>query len=79
MLYVVVDGSRAEVVRAWLVPSAILDAKGFEVSTKDKHMLRFQASAKPGAKDMWRPYRLERDELVPALVKTVKSLENSDG
>jgi hypothetical protein len=28
MLYVVIDGSRAEVIRTWLVPSEVLDARG---------------------------------------------------
>jgi hypothetical protein len=46
MLYVVVDGSRAEVIRAWLVPSVVLDGEGFEVRPSGKRMLRFQASAK---------------------------------
>jgi hypothetical protein len=78
MLYVVVNGSRAEVLRAWLVPSAALDARGFEVSTKGQRMLRFQASAKPGAKDKWRSYRLERDQLVPALVTAVRQLESQE-
>lgn len=75
VLYVVVDGSRAEVIRAWLVPSAALEAHGFEVATKGRRMLRFQASAKPATDDKWRPYRLERDELVPALVGVVRNLD----
>jgi hypothetical protein len=75
MLYVVVDGSRAEVIRAWLVPSAILEAQGFEVATKGRRLLRFQASAKPTTDDKWRPYRLERSELVSSLVDVVRNLE----
>jgi hypothetical protein len=75
MLYVVVDGSRAELLRAWLVPSAVLESEGFNVRTRGTDCLRFQASAKPASRDKWRRYRLERAELVPALLKLVRRLD----
>jgi hypothetical protein len=76
MLYAVVDGSKAELLRAWLVPSAILESQGFDVHTRGTDCLRFQASAKPESRDKWRRYRLERSELVPALLKLLRQRDS---
>jgi hypothetical protein len=38
-------------------------------------MIRFQASIKPDSNDKWRHRRLERTELVPALVAAVRNLD----
>jgi len=77
MLYVVVDGGRAEVLQAWLVPSRELELRGFEVRPRGRRLLRFAASAKPTARDKWRHRRLERDALVPMLVEVVCGLEGA--
>jgi hypothetical protein len=76
MLYVVVNGARADVVLAWLVPSRALEAEGFDVRTGGRTMVRFQASAQPASADKWRHRRLGRDELVPALIEVVRNLED---
>jgi hypothetical protein len=78
MLYVVVHGTRAELQRAWLVPSSDLESKGFQVAPNGKALQRFQASNKPDAQDMWRPYRLDAAEIVPALLAIVRQLDNAE-
>lgn len=75
LLYVVIDGSRAELLRAWLVPSSVLESAGFIVRTGGKECLRFQASSKPSSQDKWRDHRLERDELIPALLKLIREMD----
>ncbi len=74
-LYVVIDGGRAEVQLAWLVPSTELVDAGFIVRTGGKQFLRFQASARDASNDKWRHRRLTRDELVPVLVRAVRELD----
>jgi hypothetical protein len=75
MLYVVVHGRRAEIQRAWLVPSNELEARGFKVAPGGRSLQRFQASNKQGTEDRWRAFRLEPDEIVPALVTVVRRLD----
>jgi hypothetical protein len=55
--------------------AANLRPEGFEVRPRGRVMVRFQASAKPGSTDKWRKRRLERDQLVPALVELVRGLD----
>ena len=75
MLYVVVNGPRAEIDLAWLVPSEELARHGQRVMMSAKPQLRFGASAKPGTRDKWRKYRLTREELPGALLTAVQRIE----
>jgi hypothetical protein len=75
MLFVVMDGRQASVVRAWLVPSTELAARGFRAFPKGIPHVRFQASSFPQSNDRWRHRRLERDELVPALLEVLRALD----
>ena len=64
MLYVVIDGSRADIDTAWLVPSEVLATDALHVSIHGRHHVRFQASAKPDSDDKWAAaYRYSREAL----------------
>ena len=65
MLFVAVDTDRATFGPVWLVPSEIFTVRALRTG---KGNLRFVASTKPGANDKWREFRLDRDELVPAIL-----------
>ncbi|HME03377.1 MAG TPA: hypothetical protein VKG38_10155 [Solirubrobacteraceae bacterium] len=79
MLYVVVDGPRAEIELAWLVPSEELARHGQRVMMSAKPHLRFGASAKPGTRDKWLKYRLTREELPGALLAALQRIEPPGG
>ncbi len=51
MLYLAIDGSKAEIEHVWLVPSRRLEAEGIRVAKQGKRHLRFAASAKPETDD----------------------------
>jgi hypothetical protein len=75
MLYVVIDGSRAELLKAWLVPSTVLASEGFRVRTRGTECVRFQASAKEKSQDKWSGYRLDRDQLAPTLLALIRKMD----
>ncbi|MEH1016665.1 hypothetical protein V6U90_26635 [Micromonospora sp. CPCC 206060] len=72
LLFVAVDVSRGLVMKAWLVPSLDYAATLGEPSSRGRY--RFAASMKDGAKDRWRPYRLEATELPKAVLNRLDSL-----
>lgn len=51
MLYLAVNGSRAEIEKAWLVPSTVLAAEAIVVTKQGKEHLRFSGSAKSDTED----------------------------
>jgi hypothetical protein len=75
MLFVAVDGRRAKIETAWLVPSPVLDAAAFRVTVKGKRLVRFQASVKDESQDKWREFRLEPPDLPEALLRCAADLE----
>lgn len=75
MLFVVMDGLHATVIRAWLIPSTELAVRGFRAFPKGTPHVRFQASSYPHSNDRWRHRRVERDELVPALLSVLRGLD----
>jgi len=75
LLFAVMNGKRAELLRAWLIPSEILAERGFVVRTGGHEFLRFQASSTESTQDKWREYRHERDELVPALLALIRQMD----
>jgi hypothetical protein len=79
VLYVAVNGKRAEIEMAWLVPSEDLASHGAKVEINGKPHLRLTASAKPETKDKWRRYRLAREELPAALMAVVEAMEAPAG
>jgi hypothetical protein len=80
ILYVIVDGPRADIRLAWLVPSDELEERGFIVNPKRTGpQLRFQASSKPQSRDKWHNRRLERDAIVPELLRIVRRLDDPGG
>jgi hypothetical protein len=74
-----VNGKRAEIEMAWLVPSEDLILHGTKVQINGKPHLRLTASAKPETKDKWRWYRLTREELPAALMAAVEEMESPAG
>lgn len=66
MLFVAVDGREATFGPVWLVPSHEFNRKATRTG---RGKLRFVASARAASADQWRPYRLERAELAPALLR----------
>lgn len=75
ILYLAINGSKAEIQLAWLVPSQVLADEGIEVSKQGKRHVRIVASAKADTNDKWRRYRLRREELPARLLEVVASLE----
>lgn len=75
MMYLAVDGPKAEIWAAWLVPSLTLEAEGFAVKPKGKELVRFQASAAVDTDDKWRPLRYSREQLPHRLMEVLVQLE----
>lgn len=75
MLYLSIDGPRAEIEHAWLVPSAVLAAEEIGVTKQGKKHVRIAASAKPDTDDKWRKYRYRREEFPAQLLGVVAGLE----
>jgi hypothetical protein len=75
MLYLAVDGPRAEIWATWLVPSLTLDDEGFLVKPRGKELVRFQASAAPDTDDKWRAFRYSREELPHKVMEVLVRLE----
>jgi hypothetical protein len=75
MLYLAINGARADIEHAWLVPSQTLAAEGIRVSKQGKGHLRIAASAKPDTEDKWRDFRHTREEFPQKLLEVVAQLE----
>lgn len=75
MLYLAINGAKAEIEWAWLVPSKVLETDGITVNKSGKPHLRIAASAKPVTDDKWRAYRLSREEFPQRLLEVVAELE----
>ncbi len=71
MLFVAVDAVEATFGPVWLVPSHEFSHHAMRTSN-DK--LRFSASAKSGSNDKWSGYRLERQQLAPAILKRLDEI-----
>ena len=73
MLFVAVDVDRGAVMKAWLVPSTTFAESAGTTDKAGRH--RFRASMKAQTNDRWRPYRLEANELPPAVLSRLNDLE----
>ena len=73
MLFVAVDVVRGSIMCAWLVPSVRYAAELKEPNSKGR--FRFYASMKPGSKDRWAAYRLQPEELAPAILGRLAELD----
>jgi hypothetical protein len=71
MLFVVVDRPTAVLRTTWLVPSREFDELAITMGSGDRRM---SASAKPGSKDKWTPYRMGFPELSPAILAALRNL-----
>ncbi|MER7459339.1 hypothetical protein [Micromonospora sp. NPDC126480] len=72
LLFVAIDIDRGAVMKAWLVPSEEYAKTLGEPNSKGRY--RFSASMRPGAKDRWREYRLEAEDLPPMILKRLDAL-----
>jgi hypothetical protein len=79
MLYLVINGPRADIDTSWLVPSEALAASGMRVTIHGRPHVRFQASVKPDSHDKWAAYRYSRKALPQKLLAVVTSLEPGSG
>lgn len=75
MLYLAINGAKAEIEHAWLVPSKVLASEGVIVTKQGKEHVRIVASAKPDTDDKWRPYRHSSSEFPGKLLTVVAGLE----
>jgi hypothetical protein len=75
MLFVAVNGVRAKIETAWLVPSLVFDETAFRVTVNGKQLVRFQASVKEASQDKWRELRLDPQDLPATLLRCVADLE----
>jgi hypothetical protein len=75
MLFVPTDVAEGIFDFAWLVPSADFEA-GAQVDKK-RGRLRFAASMKPGSKDKWSAYRVERRELPGRILDVLEVLDTT--
>lgn len=75
MLFVAIDTKRGTIMRAWLVPSETYRKAVAQPNSQGR--FRFVASMKDTTKDQWRPYRLEAEELPPAILERLKELERT--
>lgn len=75
MLFVAVDVERGAVMKAWLVPSVDYQAMLGEPDSRGR--FRFVASLKEGTKDQWASRRLEAQDLAPAILARLATLESS--
>jgi hypothetical protein len=74
LLFVAVRSKTADFGPVWLVPSHEFAAKALRVGAKGRQVLRIAASAKPESNDKWRPYRLDKGELAPAVLSALDHL-----
>lgn len=75
MLYLAINGRRAEIELAWLVPSMVLADEGILVTKQGKQHVRITASAKPNTDDKWRRFRHDREALPQRLLEVIAALE----
>jgi hypothetical protein len=75
VLFVAVDGSRAKIQTAWLIPSLVFNEAAFRVTVNGKQLVRFQASVKEASQDKWSELRLDPQDLPAALLQCVADLE----
>jgi hypothetical protein len=75
MLFVAIDVAHGLVMKAWLVPSKIYAASLAKPNSRGRH--RFSASMKDSSNDRWKPYRLEAQELPPAVLRRLEQLEGA--
>lgn len=73
LLFVAVRSLNADFGPIWFVPSHAFAAKAQHVGP-DKTTLRIVASAKPDTQDQWRPFRLAKEELAPAILAALDHL-----
>lgn len=67
VLFAVVRSAEPDFGPVWFIPSHDFAAKALRVG-QAKQVLRMSASAKPDSNDQWRPFRLAKAELVPAIL-----------
>jgi hypothetical protein len=72
MLFVAIDIARGAVMKAWLVPS--LDYAQSLGKPNSRGRYRFGASMKDNTNDRWHPYRLEAEQLPPAVLSRLDAL-----
>ena len=72
MLFVAIDIARGAIMKAWLIPS--LDWARALGQPNSRGRYRFGASMKDTANDQWRSYRLDAEQLPPAVLKRLDSL-----
>lgn len=72
MLFLAVDVERGTVLMAWLVPSLTFAEIVGPPNSQGRH--RFAASMKPDSKDRWTPFRLSPEQLAPAIMTRLRSL-----
>jgi len=70
LLFVAVRSLEADFGPIWFVPSHDFNAKAQRL--QDGAMLRMSASAKPGSKDQWHTFRLNKDQLAPAIMTALE-------
>jgi hypothetical protein len=73
MLFVAVDVDRGAVMKAWLMPSTTFAESAGTTDKASRH--RFRASMKAQTNDSWRPFRLEANELPPAVLSRLDDLQ----
>jgi hypothetical protein len=75
ILYLAVDGPRAEIDWAWLIPSEELDTWAMTVTKRGQPHLRMTASAKAETQDQWSRCRSTGATFPARVLEVVKSLE----
>jgi hypothetical protein len=75
LLFVAVDARRGVIETAWLVPSDRFDELAGHQVVSGQVRRRFNASAKPDAKDQWRAFRMDGQDLPRRVLGVVRSLE----
>ena len=75
MLYLAINGPKAGIEWAWLVPSTVLANEAVTVNKPTGQHLRIVASAKPDTDDKWKKYRYTREEFPQKLLEVVAGLE----
>ncbi len=75
MLYRALNGAKAEIEDAWLVPSKVLEAEGVRITKQGKEHLRIAASAKRDTDDKWRRFRYTPEEFPQRLLEVISHLE----
>lgn len=68
MLFAVVRSREADFGPVWFVPSHEFAARALKSGEDSRRILRLSASSKPDSQDQWRPFRLTKVELVPAIL-----------